>query len=201
MWHTNTVVQNFTNEVIKVVAAQLSPTAKQAVTAGFKYLNAPLSTGGSEVLYGVRAVGVDVVMNGFDPGLVVEHADTVRKSAESILQDRSIPISRTSPHRLVVTITPLWRSDVPRVAIVACRLDLKERAAVQRQGEVIRCDGIVWSTADAKLVRTFQMSDELKTAVQEQLNKFCHDYFKAKATEEDVKSRIVPMPQDLVPGA
>jgi hypothetical protein len=201
MWHTNIVVQNFTNEVVKEVAAQLSPAAKQAVTAGFKYLNAPLSTGDSEALYGVNTVGVDVVLNGFDQSLIAEHADTVRKSAESILQDRCIPISVKSPHRLVVTVTPLWKSDVPRVAIVACRLDLKERAAVQRQGDVIRCDGIVWSTEGSKLVRTFQMTEELKTAVQEQLDKFCHDYLKAKATEEDVKSRIVPMPQDLVPGA
>jgi len=201
MWHTNTVVQNLTNEVIKEVAAQLSPTAKQAVTAGFKYLNAPISAGGIEALYGVSTVAVDVVMNGLDQGLTAEHADTVRKSAEGILRDRSIPISGTSPHRLVVTINPLWKSDVPRVAIIACRLDLKENVAIQRQGDVIRSDGIVWSTADAKLVRTFQMEEELKTAVQDQLEKFCSDYLKAKETEGDVKSRIVPMPQDLLSGA
>jgi hypothetical protein len=201
MWHTNTVVQNLTNEVIKEVAAQLSPTAKQAVTAGFKYLNAPISAGGIEALYGVSTVAVDVVMNGLDQGLTAEHADTVRKSAEGILRDRSIPISGTSPHRLVVTITLLWKSDVPRVAIIACRLDLKEKVAIQRQGDVIRSDGIVWSTADAKLVRTFQMEEELKTAVQDQLEKFCSDYLKAKETEGDVKSRIVPMPQDLLSGA
>lgn len=201
LWRTNTVVQNFTNEVVKEVAAQLSPAAKQAATAGFKYLNAPLSASSSDALYRVSPIAVEVVMNAFDTSLAAEDADTVRKHVEGILQARSIPIAENSPYRLKLTITPLWRSGVPRVALLTFQLDLKESVALQRQDDVIRCDGIVWSTVGSKLVRTPQMAEELKATLPEQLDKFCKDYLKAKETEPDVKSRMVPVPNDLLPGA
>jgi hypothetical protein len=201
LWRTNTVVQNFTNEVVKEVAARLSPAAKEAAIAGYKFLNAPMSANNSDALYKASPIAVDIVVNAADKSVVVEDAATIKKNAEAMLQSRNIPVSESSPHRLSISITPSWRSDMPRVAILTFRLDLREKVAVQRQGDVIRSDAIVWSTLGSKFVRTLDLAEELKTAMQEQLEKFASDYLKAKDTQKEMESRIPAVPNDFLAGS
>ncbi len=199
LWRTNIVVQNFTNEIVKEVPAQLSPAAREAAAVGYRYLNAPLAANTSDALHKTGPIAVDINMAGFDASLVAEYTALVRKSIEETLRSRNIAIGATSPHRLSITITPVWNTDVPRVAIMAFGLDLKEKTVMQRQGDLIRFDSVLWSTAGSKLVRKVSVEEDLASGTQEQLEKFCKDFLKAKETEKSLEIRVPTIPNGFLP--
>jgi hypothetical protein len=199
LWRTNTVVQNFTNEIVKEVPARLSPAAREAATVGYRYLNAPLVANASDALYKAAQIAVEVNTKACDKTQVAEDATTVKKSVEAALRAQGIAIGDNSPLRLNLTITPVLSTDVPRIAILAVRLDLKERTALQRQSDLIRVDSTLWSTAGSKLVRSASLEEDLRAGIQEQLEKFCKDYSKAKEKEKDLESRIPAMPNNFLP--
>ena len=199
LWHTNTVVQNFTNEIVKEVPAQLSPAARDAATIGYRYLNAPLAANASDALYKAGPIAVEVNMAACDRSLAAENTALVKKNAEAALRSRNIAIGESSPHRLSITIAPVWNTDVPKVAIMAFRLDLKEKTVLQRQNDLVRFNSILWSSAGSSLVRKVSVEEDLTAGVQEQIDKFCKDYLKAKETEKGLESRIPTMPNGFLP--
>ncbi len=200
-WQTNTVVQNFTNEVVKEVPAKLSPAAIEAATVGYKFLKAPSAASSGDAFYAASPLAVEVAVNACDKSVVAEDANTLKGKVEAALRARSIALAPNSPHRLCLTVTPVLMNNLPSVASLAFRMDLKETVALQRKGDIIRCDAIVWSMSGSKLVRTTDMEAEMNTALEEQVAKFCDAYVKAKQVEADVKARIPSVPSDLLSGA
>jgi hypothetical protein len=200
-WRTNTAVQNFTNEVVKEVPARLSPAAKEAATVGYKYLNAPVSANSSEALYKATPIAVDVSVNANDKGALARESDNIRKNVEEMLRSQGVQVDKSSPYHLKLTLTPAWMNDLPSVGLLTFKLEMKEKVALKRQGDVIQCDGVVWSTTGSKLIRTANLADELKSALGDQVEKFCSDYAKAKEKEKEVKSRMPTIPGDFLSGA
>jgi len=197
---TNTVVQTVTNQVIKEVPASLSASERQVAALGYKYSHAPSVIDGSDTLYKASPVAVDVHIDESAATFLKENTDAVKNSVELSLRSRSILVAEKSPCHLKVNIAGTWRTDVPRVAILTLRLELRQNVALQRQGDIIECGGIVWSTETSKLVRTFNTTEELKTCLQEPVDKFCNDYLKAREREKEVGSRIPALPQDFLSG-
>jgi len=198
--HTNTIVQTVTNEVIKEVPASLSPAERQAATVGYKYSKAPQVSDGSDSLYKAGPVAVEVHIDEDAATFLTEKPDAVKNKVELALRSRNIPVAETSPYRLNLDISAIWRTDVPQVAILRVRLDLKQNVALQRQSDIIECNGIVWSTATSRLIRAIYASQELKDCLQDPVDKFCNDYLKAKEREKEVESRIPALPQGFLSG-
>jgi hypothetical protein len=192
--HTNTVVQTVTNEIAKEVPARLSAQEKQAGTAGFKYLNAPSLAEGSSALFKASPVAVEVLLDDSATKTLTEGPDGVRQAFEAALGSRNIPVAANSPGQLSLSIQQSWATDVPRVALLSFRLELRETVALQRQSDVVKCPAVVWSTKLFKLVRTFNTQEEVKQAVQDAVGRFCDDYAKAKESEKEVESRVPAVP-------
>jgi len=208
-WHTNTIelvrtntiLQPVTNEVIKEVAARLSEQERQAAIAGFRFLHAPTAVSGPAALYKASPIAVEVTIDESAKKLVADDKDAVRKRIEATLKAQNIPVAEKSPYRLSLAIEQLWSTDVPRVALLGLRLELRENAVLQRSGDVIQSAGEAWSSATPRLVRIPNASEELKTAVDEVVNKFCADYLKAKDNEKDLESRVPGIPADFLSGS
>ena len=97
MWRTNTVVQNFTNEIVREVPAKLSPAAREAATAGYRYLNAPLAASASDALYKAPQIAVEVNTKACDRTQVAEDAATIKKNVEAALRAQGVATGDGSP--------------------------------------------------------------------------------------------------------
>jgi hypothetical protein len=197
---TNTLVQVVTNEVTKEVPAKLSALEKRAGLVGYKQINAPSLASGSEALYKAGPFAVDVYARKGAAQLPGWDAQAVSKQIEDTLKSNNIPVAAASPAHLSLELTPVWATDVPRVALVMVRLELSEKVALDRQSDVVDCAGSVWSKAASKLIRTGGVSEDLKDAVQDQVDSFCRDFLKARDTEKAVQARILAVPDDFLSG-
>jgi len=206
LWRTNTMevsvtktlMQPFTNEVVKEVPARLSAAERRAALVGYKYLNAPSLSDGSDTLYKAGPLAVDVSVLPNVPKVLQADADALKKQIELALNSRSIPVDGKSPSHLSLAVAPVWATDMPRVALLRFRLELREQAASERQGDIVDCGAVVWSTEKSKLVRTAVTSEDVKDSVQEEVDKFCQDFLKAKEAEKTVESRLPAIPADFL---
>jgi hypothetical protein len=195
---TTTLVQPVTNEVIKEVPAKFSALERRAATTGFRYINAPSVDSGAGTLYKVSPIAVDVSIDRSVATLFAQDPASVRKQVESALRSRGIQVAEKSPYHLSLDISRLWTTDVPSVALVSSKLVLKEDVVLRRQRDLIKCSGVVWSTAASKLATGFDISEDVRASVREPLNRFCDDYLKAKDNQKAVESRIPPFPRDFL---
>jgi hypothetical protein len=195
---TKTILQPITNEIIKEVPAKLSPAERLAAIVGFKSLNAPVLDPGSDALYKVSPLAVEVYV---DPGTASQlgvDTDAIKKKIEAALGARSIPVAGDSPHRLSLGLNARWRNGDPHVALLLGELDLKETASIERQKDIVKCSGVVWSTTSSKLIRTSNMPEELDNSIQEPIDEFCKQYLKAKEKEKEIESRVPPVSPELL---
>lgn len=191
---TNTVTQVVTNELIKEVPAKLSADEKQAVAVGYKYLHAPVLEDAADALYKLGPISVDVYVDTSAANILGQNMDELKRKVEGALQARNVPVRDQSRHQLRVNISPRWRMSDPRVALVTCHLELRETAALDRQGDIVKRPSIVWSTSAATFVRTFDMAEEVDKAMHGPVNKFCDDYLHAKEREKEIQARIPAVP-------
>ncbi len=195
---TNTVIQPVTNVVVKEVAARISPQVRQAATLGYKYSHAPALNDPTAALYKVGPVGVEVVVE--DTALdVTGDADNVRRTVEEVLKSRQVPVAAKSPYTLHLKVASSWRTSVPRTALLNYRLELRDAVALERRNDLLKCGGVVWSTANNQLTRTGAAAQDVKGAIQDAVLKFCKDYAKAKDTENQLEARIPTVPSDFLP--
>lgn len=197
---TNTVLETVTNEVVKEVPARLSGDEKLAGVVGYKYLHAPALENASDALYKLGPVATDVFVDAGTSTALGVTTDDLKQKVENALRSRNVEIAEKSPHVLRVNLSPLWRMSDPRVALVRCRLDLKDVAAVQRQDDIIKVDGIVWTTTTSKFVRTINMPEGVGSCLQDSLDKFCNDYREAQDKQKDIESRIPKISPDFLSG-
>jgi hypothetical protein len=197
--HTNTVVQTVTSEVVKEVPAKLSAEEKSAGAAGVKYLNAPGLVAGAGSLYKATPIAVQAQIEAAANGIINGGSVAVKKTVEAALSSRSIPVDAKSPQQLNLGISVIWTTDVPSVALLSFRLELREAVALQRQGDIVKGPAAVWSTTSSKLVRTASGSEDLNEAVNEVVARFCDDYAKAKETTKAVESRVPAVPPVFLP--
>ena len=197
---TNTVVQTVTNEVIKEVPARLSDDEKQAGIVGYKYLHAPTVENAGDALYKLGPIATDVFVDAGTSTALGVTTDDLKKKVEDALRSRSVDVTEKSPHVLRVNLSPLWSMSDPRVALVRCRLDLKDVAAVRRQDDIIKVDGIVWTTTTAKFVRTINMPEGVGSCLQDALDKFCNDYREAQEKQKDIENRLPKIAPDFLSG-
>jgi hypothetical protein len=202
VWRTNIVLQPVTNEVIKEVIkevpARLSTPQKQAATAGYQYLNAPMLPNGSDALYKASPLAVEVRIDETVRSMLAEDTDAVRKTMERALRSRNIPVAEKSPYHLSLSVTVPWATDVPSVALFMFRLELRESVALRRQNDVIGSSGIVWTATKLGTLARDTAAEEVKNSIQDQLAKFCNDYLKAKANEKEIESRLPAIPNELL---
>jgi hypothetical protein len=197
---TNTVVQTLTNEVVKEVPARLSGDEKQAGIVGFKYLHAPTVENASDALYKLGPVATDVFVDAGTSSALGVTTEDLKKKVQDALRSRNVEVTENSPHVLRVNLSPLWKMSDPRVALVRCRLDLKDVAAVQRQNEIIKVDGIVWTTTSSKFVRTINMAEGVGSCLQDSLDKFCNDYREAQEKQKDIENRLPKIAPEFLSG-
>lgn len=197
---TNTIVQPVTNEVVKEVPARLSTTDRQAAFVGYKYMHAPVLEDASDALYKVGPVAIDLYIDAGSANVLGENMDALRNKIEGDLQARNVPFKDESPHHLWVSVSPRWRMSDPQVALVSCTAELRETAALQRQGDIVQRPSTVWSTSTSKFVRTMNMAEEVDKCVQDQINKFCDDYHRAKDREKEIQSKIPAVPAGFPSG-
>ena len=198
---TNTVMQPVTNEVVRDVPAKLSPAERQAATTGYKYLHSPTVETPPDALYKLGSIAVDVYADPSELSLLGTSADQIRNNVEAALHSQNVPTTEKSPHVLRVGLSPQWKMSDPRVALVRCKVDLKEPALVERQKDFIKCDSVVWSASNAKFVRTTSLSDGVDKCVQECVDRFINDYREAKEKEKQLESRVAKVPQDFLSGS
>lgn len=198
---TNTVVQTLTNEVIKEVPARLSGDEKNAGIVGYKYLHAPTLENASDALYKLGPVATDVFVDAGTSSALEVTTDDLKKKVENALRSQNIEVTEKSPHVLRVNLSPLWRMSDPRVALVRCRVDLKDSAAVQRQNDIVKVDGIVWTTTTSQFVRTINISQGVVSCLQDSLDKFCNDYREAQEKQKEIESRIPKIAPDFLSGS
>ena len=175
-WQTNaaqSLPMVVTNEVIKEVPAKLSASLRQDAVAGYKYLNAPSLGEGGGALYKASPIAVDVLVEPKAASLMTEGTNGIRDSIKANLTSRSIQVADKSPYDLSFNLTLPWSSDVPRMGLLNVRVELRENAALQRQGDIVGSSAIVWSTETSKLVRASSAAEEVKAALQEPLDRFC----------------------------
>jgi len=205
-WRTNslevsrstTLTQPVTNEVIKEVPAKLTALQKRAATIGYKYINAPALELGNDALYKARPIAVDVQIEASALSIVTDDPATIRKKIELALTARDIPVAEKSPHHLSLRIGRVWMTDVPGVALLASKLELKENVVLQRKGDFIKGSAIVWSTATSKLARSFNAPQEADACMQESVEKFCDSYLKTKQAEKLIESRVPNVPRNFL---
>jgi len=195
---TTTLTQPVTNEVIKEVPAKFSALERRAASVGYKYLNAPSLSNGSDTLYKAGPIAVEVNVSSSAANVLTEKPEAIKARMEASLRSRNIPVADNAPYHLKLNVNRPWATDLPGVSIISSRLELRENVAAQRQSDVIACSGIVWSTSTSKLVRNFHGAEELSTCIQEPLDKFCSDYRKAKEGEKTVEARIPAFPSDFL---
>ncbi|HTL56792.1 MAG TPA: hypothetical protein VL361_14020 [Candidatus Limnocylindrales bacterium] len=198
---TNTVLQPVTNEVVKEVPAKLSDPERQAATAGYRYLHAPTLENAPDALYKLGAIAVDVYTDPTTASLLGQSVDQIKKNLEAELASQNIPTAEKSSQVLRVGINPQWRMSDPRVALIRCKVDLKEPALVQRQNDLVKFETAVWSTSTANFVRTINLTEGVDKCLQECINKFSHDYRDAKEREKQLESRVAKVPADFLSGA
>jgi hypothetical protein len=198
---TNTVVQTVTNEVIKEVPARLSGDEKQAGILGYKTLHAPILENASDALYKLGPVGTEVFVDSGTASALGVTADDLKKKIDTALKTQNVELAENSPHTLRVNLSPLWKMSDPRVALVRCRLDLKDVAVLQRQNDIIKLDGIVWSTTSSKFVRTVNMAEGVGSCLQDSIDRFCSDYREARERQKDIESRLPKVSPDFLTGA
>lgn len=199
---TNTVVEPpVTNEVVKEVPAKLSAAERQAATTGYRHIHSPTLENASDALYKIEPVAVEVYADPSALSLLGENADQIRNNVEGVLRSHNIAAAEKSPHVLRIGLSPQWKMSDPRVALVRCKVDLKEPALVERQKDFIKCDSIVWSTSNAKFVRTINMSDGVDQCVQECVDRFINDCREAKDKEKQLEARVAKVPADFLSGS
>ena len=191
---TNVVVQPVTNEVVKEVPAKLSSAERDAAVLGFKYLHAPTLEDSADALYKVGPVAVEMYIDSGSATILGQNMDELRSRIETALQSRNVPVKEQSPHHLRVNISPRWRMSDPRVALVSCSVELQEPSAFQRQGDIVKRVGTVWTTSTSKFIRTINLADEVEKCLQEPIDRFCDDYHHAKEREKEIQSKIPTVP-------
>src|SRR5262249_45451189 len=127
--------------------------------------------------------------------------DELKKKVDNALRSQNVEVTENSPHTLRVNLSPLWRMSDPRVALVRCRVDLKDIAAVLRQNDIIKVDGIVWTTTSSRFVRTINMPEGVGECVQDSLDKFCKDYREAQEKQRDIESRLPKIAPEFLSGS
>jgi len=188
--HTNTVVQTVTNEVIKHIPAKLSAEQLQASATGHKFTSAPAVEGKSDPLYKVTPLAVTVNIDDKAASVLGANADAVTRSLDFALSSQAIPRAAQSPYNLILDVTSLWKTDEPRVAILELTLDLKQTATVQRGGDLIKCPAVVWTTTVTRLIRTVDIPNEVRLAVNDVVGQFAKDWLQAKKDEASVQAKI-----------
>jgi hypothetical protein len=183
-----------TNEVIKEVPARLSAQEKQAGVAGVKYLNAPVLVEAGSELYKASPIAVEAQLDASATKILKAGPDAVRPTVEATLGSRNIPVAAHSPHQLRLAISGAWQTDVPRVAGLLFTLELREKVALQRGSDQVKCPAAVWSTRSVRLIRTVNTSEELKQAVKDTVARFGDDYAKSKESEQEVDARLPAIP-------
>jgi hypothetical protein len=197
---TNTVIETVTNEVVKEVPAKLSGDEKQAGIVGYKLLKAPTMENASDALYKLGPIATDVFVDASTSTSLGVTTDDLKKKVDNALRAQNVEVVENSPHVLRVNLSPLWRMSDPRVALVRCRLDLKDSAAVQRQNDIIKVDGIVWTTTTTKFERTINIPQSVGDCLQASLDKFCKDYHEAQDKQKDIESRLPQISPDFLSG-
>ncbi len=203
-WRTNTIeverptTVTVTNEIIKEVPAKLSELERQAAIVGYKYIQAPLLTNSCDALYKTSPLAVEVHITESAKHLLTGATGTIRKRAEDVLRSRSIPVAEESPYHLSLSIATLWETDLPRVALLVYRLELRGTASLERQNDIIKSAGSLWSTSTSQLVRTGSVMQDVSKSLQEQVGKFCQDYLDAKGKEKEIESRTPAIPADFL---
>jgi len=197
---TNVVLQPVTNEVVKEVPARLSTTDRDAAVLGYKYLHAPVLDDASDILYKVGPVAIDLYIDASSANILGENMDEMRNKIAGDLQARNVPFKDESPHHLWVSVNPRWRMSDPQVALVSCTVELKETAALQRGADMVKRPCTVWLNSTSRFVRTMNLADEVDKCVQDQVNKFCDDYLRAKEREKEIQARMPSVPAGFPSG-
>jgi hypothetical protein len=198
---TNTVANTVTNEVIREVPARLSEQDKRAMTAGYKYISAPMLGDRVDTLYKASPVSVDVELTQTASGICPEDTAKLKRTMERALRSQDLMVAEKSPYQLSLSIDGVWTTDVPSVAILIYRLELKESIALQRQNDIVRFTGVVWSTTKSKLTQSFNVADQVRTSVQGIVAEFGAEYLKSKSREKEVESKLPNLPRDLLSDA
>lgn len=207
VWHTNTVeapltntvVQTVTNVVTKEVPASLTALQRKAATTGYKYLNAPQITNPTDALYKASplALSVDVAPNAAQ--VLKEDANSLRQTMSRILSSLGIPVAQDSPYHLRLRLSAPWRTDVPNVQLIDYRLELNQTVAAQRQDDLLRMRGTLWSSDLTKLVNLSYLPEDADSDLQQLLDQFKTAYQKAKADEQSVSAQLPTIPSDFLP--
>jgi hypothetical protein len=200
LWRTNTVVQTVTNEVIREVPAQLTVAQQEAATTGYKFIHAPSLAAGNALLYKASPLAVDVNLSESARILLTEdQAAAVTSAIERALRAHGIPVAPESPHHLGVGITLLWTTGRPSVADFLFRLDLQEPVVLRRQGDLVQCRGVSWTSTSRRLVGTENLAEAVSSSLMGQVEAFCADYLKTRDGEKEIQSRLPSVPLTFLP--
>jgi len=213
-WHTNTVERWVTNtvnvetskqaeptikEVIKEVPVQLTAQQKQAGAAGEKYLRAPSLAGKPYPFYKASPIGVDIELAQGAQEVFGEDADALRQRVESGLSAHKIPHDARSPYRLKVGLSVVWTSNLPRSVVYAIKLELVESAALQRQNDIVKSSGVVWTSTKSGITTTFDGPKDTIAGLRAAIDEFGQAYLKSKDSDRQVESLIPAVPALFLP--
>ena len=198
LWRTNTVLQSVTNEVVKEVPAKISEGVRTAAILGHRYGNAPAVAGGSDTLYKAAPLSVRIGMNDSAKDfLSAADAGAIQQEMELKLRSQGIPVAKDGPHQLRLSLAALWATDVPRRVLFMFRLELSEGVLLLRQSDVVKGEGVSWSSTKLGALSKDGLVEELKESMRAQLDQFCRDFAKAKDREKAIESQLPTVPADF----
>jgi len=199
-WHTNTVVQYVTNLVVREVPVKLPDAVKDAAMRGYMYEHAPTITVVSDALYKASPVTVRIKTNMGAPGPLSEEAILdLELRSERTLRSKGVTTVENSPYELWIHINSLWTSDVPAALYCSVIMELKQEVLLTRQSDAVKCAGSVWRFSTLAIVPKATVPEELTKHVQSQLENYCAEVERARASERRIESALPRIPATFLP--
>lgn len=199
-WQTNTAIHYVTNLVVREVPAKLPDTVLEAAMLGYKYEHAPTITVVSDALYKASPVTVRIKTNMGASGPLTEEAILdLKLRSEQGLRSKGVSTVENSPYELWLHINSLWDSDVPAAHYCSVILELKQEVLLTRQADAVKCAGSVWRSTTLAIVPKVAAAEELVKHVQTQLEQYCAEVERARASESRIESALPKVPASFFP--